>query len=204
MLRARVSSLVLLSPSTAVASNSLLPFPSLSSTATTPHTQRRPVTSTTPPPHRQPQNYKTMSTILAPGEGNLFVKMSRGEIPCHKIAENEHWFAFLDINPLSPNHTLVVPKKAAERSTDIPEEALPSFGPFLHKVIKTVVPEGTPYNILQNNGGEAGQVVMQVHFHIIPKLEDMRGLKVEWKAESADQGELAKSCAALKAKFESL
>ena len=145
-----------------------------------------------------------MSNILAAGEGNLFVKMNRGEIPCHKIAENDHWFAFLDINPLSPGHTLVVPKKVAERSTDIPEEALPSFGPFLQKVIKTVVPEGTPYNVLQNNGGEAGQVVMQVHFHVIPKVADGRGLKVEWKAENGDQDELTKACASFKAKFESL
>ena len=145
-----------------------------------------------------------MANILAAGEGNLFIKMSRGEIPCHKIAENDHWFAFLDINPLSPGHTLVVPKKIAEKSTDIPEEALPSFGGFLQKVIKTVVPEGTPYNILQNNGGEAGQVVMQVHFHVIPKVQDGRGLKVEWKAESGEQEELAKACAAFKAKFEAL
>eukprot|EP00658_Telonema_sp_P-2_P028387 TRINITY_DN21759_c0_g1_i3.p1 TRINITY_DN21759_c0_g1~~TRINITY_DN21759_c0_g1_i3.p1 ORF type:complete len:150 (-),score=59.08 TRINITY_DN21759_c0_g1_i3:201-650(-) len=108
------------------------------------------------------------------------------------------------INPLSPGHTLVVPKKIAERSTDIPEEALPSFGAFLQKVIKTVVPEGTPYNLLQNNGGEAGQVVMQVHFHVIPKVQDGRGLKVEWKAESGDQEELTKACAAFKAKFETL
>lgn len=145
-----------------------------------------------------------MSNILAAGEGNLFMKMSRGEIPCHKIAENEHWFAFLDINPLSPGHTLVVPKKVAERSDEIPLEALPSFGQFLQQVIRTVVPEGTPYNLLQNNGGEAGQVVMQVHFHIIPKVEDGRGLKVEWKAESADQDELAKRCADYQTKFNHL
>ncbi len=121
----------------------------------------------------------------------IFSKIIRGEIPCHKVYEDEHVLAFLDINPLSPGHTLVIPKEARATLAELSDESAAAIGRVLPRLCRGVMKAtgASAYNILQNNGADAHQVVMHVHFHIIPKLPDGRGLGIDWKTGSLDKAD---------------
>jgi histidine triad (HIT) family protein len=120
---------------------------------------------------------------------SIFTRIIRGEIPCHKLLENERVLAFLDVNPLSPGHTLVVPKEEKEQLHQLSEASAAALGAALPRVAVAILRAtgAKAYNVLQNNGALAHQAVMHVHFHIIPRLEDGRGLGVGWKASPLDQ-----------------
>ena len=113
----------------------------------------------------------------------VFDKILRGEIPCHRVYEDAHVLAFLDINPLSPGHTLVIPKEAAATIDALSDESAAAIGRVLPKVARAVMHATgvRAYNLLQNNGAGAHQAVFHVHFHIIPKYEDGRGLALNWR-----------------------
>src|SRR6187402_2055613 len=100
---------------------------------------------------------------------NPFAKILRGEIPCHKVYEDEHVLAFLDVGPLSRGHTLVIPKEPAETLDTLSDESAAAIGRVLPRICRAVVrATGTQaYNVLQNNRPEAHQAVFHVHFHII-------------------------------------
>lgn len=126
----------------------------------------------------------------------VFSKILRNEIPCHKIYEDAHVLAFLDINPLSRGHTLVIPKEPAETLDKLSDEAAAAIGRVLPRLCRAIVQvSGTSaYNLLQNNGARAHQAVMHVHFHIIPKPEEeAKGLGIGWPLGTlgADAAELA-------------
>eukprot|EP01097_Dermamoeba_algensis_P006603 TRINITY_DN4121_c0_g1_i1.p1 TRINITY_DN4121_c0_g1~~TRINITY_DN4121_c0_g1_i1.p1 ORF type:complete len:142 (-),score=30.91 TRINITY_DN4121_c0_g1_i1:247-672(-) len=129
----------------------------------------------------------------------LFCKIIAGKIPCFKVAETTHSLAFLDINPLSKGHILVIPKYHAPQMHEIPDEFLADVLPLLKKVAKAV--DAKNYNILQNNGSLAHQVVMHVHFHLIPKPNQKEGLGISWPASEVDKGELASYLKELTAKM---
>src|SRR5688500_11589536 len=119
----------------------------------------------------------------------IFSRIIRAEIPCHKVYEDQNVLAFLDINPLSPGHTLVVPKAPAATLDALPDEAAASIGRILPRLCRAIMKAtgATAYNILQNNGAAAHQAVHHVHFHIIPKMDDGRGLGIGWKAGTLDK-----------------
>jgi histidine triad (HIT) family protein len=123
----------------------------------------------------------------------IFGKILRGEIPCHKLYEDERVLAFLDVSPLSPGHALVIPKEPAVTIDQLSDESAAAIGrvlPRLARAIKRVT--GTSdYNVLQNNGSAAHQFVMHVHFHIIPKPSPDAGLGVGWPAGTLDHTEAA-------------
>lgn len=121
----------------------------------------------------------------------IFSKIIRGEIPCHKVYEDELVLAFLDIMPLSPGHTLVIPKEPAATVDKLSDEASAAIGRVLPRISRAVLAAtgATEFNILQNNGPGAHQAVFHVHFHIIPKLADGRGLGVGWKPGKLEQEE---------------
>jgi histidine triad (HIT) family protein len=121
----------------------------------------------------------------------IFTKIIAGEIPCHRVYEDEHVFAFLDIGPLSRGHTLVVPKEAAETLDTLSETTAAAVGRVLPRLCRAVMKATgtTAYNVLQNNGRSAHQAVMHVHFHIIPKHADGTGLDITWQPQSLDQKE---------------
>lgn len=122
----------------------------------------------------------------------IFDKIIAGEIPCHRVYEDEHVLAFLDIGPLSRGHTLVIPKEAKAQLHQLSDDASAAIGRVLPRLCRAVMAAtgATAYNVLQNNGSAAHQVVMHVHFHIIPKFNDA-GLGIEWNA-----GQLGASAAA--------
>ncbi len=112
----------------------------------------------------------------------VFSKILRGELPCHKVYEDEHVLAFLDIFPLSKGHTLVIPKEPAATLDQLSDDAAAAIGRVLPRLCRAVMAASgaTAYNVLQNNGAGAHQAVFHVHFHIIPKLGS-DGLGVGWK-----------------------
>ncbi|MFH1745824.1 MAG: HIT family protein [Planctomycetota bacterium] len=121
----------------------------------------------------------------------IFCKIIRGEIPCQRIFDNEHLLAFLDINPLSIGHTVVIPKHHTDRFEELPADWAAEMGRVLGALADVVAKsvDCTDYNILLNNGAEAGQVVAHVHFHIIPR-RGSDGLGYRWKAKAAVPEEL--------------
>uniref|UniRef100_A0A7S4FW23 HIT domain-containing protein n=1 Tax=Eutreptiella gymnastica TaxID=73025 RepID=A0A7S4FW23_9EUGL len=121
----------------------------------------------------------------------IFEKIVAGQIPSHKIYEDDLVYAFLDINPVAPGHTLVIPKKCYEFLHQVPEDTSAAIGRVLPKLAKAVMDAtGIPdYNILQNNGSKAHQAVPHVHFHIIPKPSNEQGLGVGWPAGKLEDGE---------------
>lgn len=129
----------------------------------------------------------------------IFGKIIRGEIPCHRIYEDELVLAFLDVNPLSRGHTLVIPKEPAETLDALSDDAAAAIGRVLPRLSRAVLAAtGAPaFNILQNNKPLAHQAVFHVHFHIIPKYEDGTGLGIEWNATKAEgAADLAKAITA--------
>lgn len=129
----------------------------------------------------------------------VFSKIVRGEIPCHRVYEDQHVLAFLDISPISRGHTLVIPKEPAETIDQLSDEAAAAIGRVLPRISRAVLAAtgARAFNILQNNGPEAHQAVFHVHFHIIPKHDDGSGLGIGWKPSSlADGAALAASIAA--------
>lgn len=130
--------------------------------------------------------------MSAAAADSIFSRIIRGEIPCQRIFENEHVLAFLDINPLSEGHTLVVPKRQCERLEDLPPEEAAAIarvlGPIARRVL--VATAARDYNVLQNNGPTSGQEVPHVHFHIIPRRAG-DGLGYRWKPKPADPAVLA-------------
>jgi histidine triad (HIT) family protein len=117
----------------------------------------------------------------------LFTRIIRGEIPCHRVYEDERVFAFLDVGPLSDGHTLVIPKEAAATLDQLSDESAAALGRVLPRLCRAVMKAtgATAYNVLQNNGAAAHQAVFHVHFHIIPKIGEA-GLGITWRPGALD------------------
>ena len=101
----------------------------------------------------------------------IFCKIIKGEIPCFKIFEDDHAFAFLDINPIERGHTLVIPKFHAKELFFLPPEELAGVMPAIQRTAtllkKKLGCDGLALS--QLNGEAAGQTVFHVHFHLIPR-----------------------------------
>lgn len=128
----------------------------------------------------------------------IFGKILRNEIPCFRVYEDAQVLAFLDVNPLSRGHTLVIPREPAETLDQLSKESAAAIGAVLPRIARAVITAtgARAYNVLQNNGPLAHQAVMHVHFHIIPRYEDGTGLGIEWRAgKLADGATLAAAIA---------
>ena len=121
----------------------------------------------------------------------VFSKIINGEIPCHRVWEDDNVLAFLDVGPLSRGHVLVIPKEPAAQLHDLSEDSAAAIGRILPRICKAVLEAtgASAYNVIQNNGLLAHQTVMHVHFHIIPKFEDGSGLEIGWNAISLEDPE---------------
>jgi histidine triad (HIT) family protein len=119
----------------------------------------------------------------------VFSKILAGEIPCHKVYEDDRVLAFLDINPLAHGHVVVIPKEAKKTLGELSDESAAALGRVLPRLCRAVVKVSgsSDYNILQNNGAPAHQAVFHVHFHIIPKPSEDAGLGIIWPAERLDR-----------------
>ena len=108
---------------------------------------------------------------MAYDDSNIFAKILRGELPCHKVYEDEHTLAFLDIMPRADGHTLVIPKTPAQNIFDITPEALGQLMTSVQKLAPLVRDAMGAEGIViqQFNEAAAGQMVFHIHFHIVPR-----------------------------------
>jgi len=125
----------------------------------------------------------------------IFTKIIKGEIPSYRVAEDESFYAFLDINPLAEGHTLVVPKKAVDYVFDIEDQILGSMMIFAKKIAIAI-----KKNIPCERIGVAiiGLEVPHAHIHLIPinKVQDINFQKKKLKLSSERFAEIAKMIAA--------
>ncbi|KAJ0385286.1 hypothetical protein COL922a_006724 [Colletotrichum nupharicola] len=124
----------------------------------------------------------------------IFCKIIKGEIPCFKLFESDKTLAFLDINPLSRGHALVIPKHHGAKLADIPDEHLSEILPVVKKLVAASGAED--YNVLQNNGRIAHQMVDH-----IPKPNEAEGLGVGWPQQATDMDKLKALFEYLKSKM---
>lgn len=131
---------------------------------------------------------------------SIFTRIVAGEIPAAKVYEDEHTLAFLDINPASRGHTLVIIKDERPGLLDLTPDQLAAVGRTTQRVAQAIAatlrPEG--FNIVQNNGAVAGQTVMHYHVHIIPRWSGDRVLS-HWHPGNAEPAELQALAAQLAA-----
>lgn len=102
---------------------------------------------------------------------NIFAKILRGELPAHKVFEDDKSFAFLDIMPRAPGHTLVIPKSPARTFLDISPDDLADLIKVTQKIAKAAVTvfSADGLTIQQFNEPAGGQVVFHLHIHVIPR-----------------------------------
>lgn len=106
---------------------------------------------------------------------NVFAKILRGELPCHKVYEDARTFAFLDIMPRSPGHTLVIPKAQARTLLDIAQPDLAHLIGVVQKIARAAktVFDADGITLQQFNEPAGGQVVFHLHFHVIPRKDGL-------------------------------
>jgi histidine triad (HIT) family protein len=131
----------------------------------------------------------------------LFCKFASGEIKPAIVYENEYVIAFLDINPAGTliGHTLVVPKRHAETIDKLDEESLRETIMVIKNLIPAIkkVSGAEGINVIQNNGKAAGQFVMHVHFHIIPRKAG-DGIRIDENRRAAKPLEQSQTAEAIK------
>lgn len=130
---------------------------------------------------------------------NVFARILRGEIPAHKVYEDAHTLAFMDVMPQSPGHALAIPKSEAENLFELDPEFLAATILTTQRIARAVRKAFDPPGILiaQLNGLGAGQSVFHIHFHIIPRYE---GLDLKLHArELADPKDLAQQAEKIRA-----
>ena len=122
----------------------------------------------------------------------IFTKIIKGEIPCYKIAEDENYFAFLDINPLKAGHTLIIPKKETDYIFDIEDEHLAGMIIFSKKVAAAI-----KSHISCNRIGIAvlGLEVPHAHIHLVPMdtMEDINFRNPKLKFSDEEFKEIAEA-----------
>ena len=136
---------------------------------------------------------------MAYDTNNVFARILRGEIPSHKVFEDEHTLAFMDVMPQADGHTLVIPKAPAENLFDLPEAALTATILTTQRVARAVRKAFDAPGIMlaQLNGREAGQSVFHIHFHIMPRYG---GIDLRFHArDMADHKVLAEHAARVRA-----
>ena len=108
---------------------------------------------------------------MAYDEQNVFAKILRGEMPCHKVYEDEATLAFMDIMPRGEGHTLVIPKAPARNILDAEPQALADTIKTVQKVARAVKAgmKADGITLQQFNERAGGQVVFHLHFHILPR-----------------------------------
>ncbi|MBI2522943.1 HIT family protein [Candidatus Woesearchaeota archaeon] len=124
-------------------------------------------------------------------EDCIFCKIIAGKIPSANVYEDEHTVSFLDIMPANKGHCLVVPKIHYETFLDISDEDLKNLVIAAKKVTKALslsIGNGS-YNIIMNNGKEAGQIVAHAHLHIIPRFKGDR-LRLKWSHKKYEENEM--------------
>lgn len=101
----------------------------------------------------------------------VFCRIIAGKLPCHKVYEDEKFISFMDINPVSEGHVLVLPKKHFATLLDVDPETAAAYLPVVRKVAERVCSAlgVKDFNVLNANGKLAQQSENHVHYHIVPR-----------------------------------
>ena len=128
----------------------------------------------------------------------IFCKIVRGEISSSKVYEDENFLAFLDIHPVRPGHTLVIPKQHYDDLLTTPPSVVSDLYQIVQKisagVVKGVGAEG--FNLGLNNGRAAGQIIFHTHVHIIPRVAK-DGLEM-WGQHEYNENQIAEVAISIK------
>jgi histidine triad (HIT) family protein len=127
---------------------------------------------------------------------SIFTRIIRGEIPCHKLREDERFIAFLDIRPINPGHALVVPKLEVDYLFDLPDDLLRELLIFARPVAAALKAE---LPCLRIGMIVAGLEVPHAHLHLVPINGE--GELSFAQARPADQAELKRLAAAIRARL---
>lgn len=134
---------------------------------------------------------------------NIFAKILRGELPCHKVYEDEYVFAFLDIMPRVSGHTLVIPKAPARNILDIKPDDYAHVARGAHKIAAAAMKafNADGITVVQFNEAAGGQVVFHLHMHVLPRHDGVAMLPPASRQEDGKvlDENAAKLIAALKA-----
>lgn len=131
--------------------------------------------------------------------GNIFGKILRGEIPCHKVYEDDDCLAFMDVMPQAEGHTLIVPKSPSRNLLDADPAALARVLPVVQKIARAAKTAfaADGITVMQFNEPAGGQTVFHLHIHVIPRHDGVPLRKHTGSMESPDV--LAAGAARLKA-----
>jgi histidine triad (HIT) family protein len=129
----------------------------------------------------------------------LFCKIVAGELPAEKVAEDERTVAFMDINPATRGHLLVVPRKHARDLLDIEPDELAAVVQAAQRMTRRVVEtlDADGVNLLNSCGSAAWQTVFHFHIHVIPRYED-DPLRLPWIPGPGDQDEIKAAAARIR------
>ena len=129
---------------------------------------------------------------LAPNPRCVFCKIIAGEIPSARVLETEQAVAFLDIQPLNPGHTLLVPRSHHARLSELPDELAAHAGALLPRLCRAVqaATGSVGLNVVVNIGQAAGQTIDHCHWHIIPRF-DADPIHWPWPQGKYEGNELA-------------
>eukprot|EP00743_Colponemidia_sp_Colp-15_P006010 GILK01006459.1.p1 GENE.GILK01006459.1~~GILK01006459.1.p1 ORF type:complete len:181 (+),score=29.13 GILK01006459.1:55-597(+) len=120
--------------------------------------------------------YDAQKLLASNADGCIFCDIVRGKLPSYKVFENEHVLSFLDIHPCSKGHTLVIPKAHHPRVDTMPADVAMNWFQSIPLISKAVLyaTGAEDFNLINNNGVAAGQVVFHSHLHIIPRYPSVR------------------------------
>jgi len=124
----------------------------------------------------------------------VFCSIVAGDIPSKKVYEDDDILAILDISQVTKGHTLVMPKKHYENLLECPKETLDKLIEKVQDLAKQICNklDAKGFNILVNTNEVAGQTVMHLHFHIIPRYDENDTIKIEFKENKFDLDEILK------------
>ena len=139
------------------------------------------------------------NTQTAYQDDNIFAKMLKGEIPYHKVYEDDKTLAFMDIMPQAEGHVLVIPKQKAVDLVDLEPEYAAAVLMTAKKIMQAQRQLFKREGIIQMqlNGSEAGQTVFHYHVHLIPSSIHELGRHAVTQADHAELAETAKQLAAI-------
>jgi histidine triad (HIT) family protein len=127
--------------------------------------------------------------MTAYNQNNIFAKILRGELPCHKVDEDDHSLAFMDIMPRSAGHALVLPKVPARNILDISPEALSHTIIAVQRLARAskIAFAADGITVTQFSEPAGGQVVFHLHFHVLPRHEGVALLPPHGNIEADDK-----------------
>ncbi len=132
----------------------------------------------------------------------IFCKIVAGEIPCFKVYEDADTLAFMDINPVSDGHVLVIPKTHFANVVAVSEDAIGAVAAAARKVARAVQAALAPpgLNLMQCNGEAAAQSVQHFHMHVIARRID-DGLNMNWPIVPGDMAAIAATAERIRAEI---